>query len=89
MDNEKYTTSDYTKLFLLMVIPIYGFIFTALLAFSKDDIGNEIKSLAKGALIARTVFWVIFLCLAALFISRVLPLLIDIFSELNIFKILL
>ena len=41
MNNARYTTASYTKLFLLMVIPIYGLCFTILLAFSKDIEDSE------------------------------------------------
>lgn len=81
MENESYSTFSYTKLFLLMIIPIYGLCFTVLLAFNKD-VDYELKCLARGALIARVVF-LIFATLA--FVSVLvffLPMLNDFFAKL-------
>ncbi len=90
MENERYSTLSYTKLFLLMVIPIYGLCFTALLAFSKD-MDYELRCLARGALIARIVFWVICVLLVALFVLFLLPLLNkslgSLFNNENIMKL--
>ena len=72
MDNEQYTTKDFAKIFLLMVIPVYGLFFTILLASSKD-ISPELKSLARGALIARITFVLGIVVIAGVFIYSILP----------------
>ena len=72
MDNEQYTTKDFAKLFLLMVIPVYGLFFTVLLAFSKD-ISPELKSLARGALIARIIFVLGVIAVIGGFFYTILP----------------
>lgn len=88
MDNERYTTFSYAKLFLLMLIPVYGLCFTVLLAFSKD-IGGELKCLARGALIARIVFLVVLGVGISAFASYILPSLSDFFDRLNVLKLFL
>lgn len=88
MDNEKYTTASYAKLFLLMIIPIYGLCFTVLLAFSKD-IEGEIKSLARGALIARVVFLVALVVGVFVLCSYILPSISGIFSGIDLLKLFL
>ena len=70
MNNVRYTTASYTKLFLLMIIPIYGLCFTVLLAFSKD-IEEELKCLARGALIARVIFLIALGITITIFISYI------------------
>ena len=72
MENNKHTTADSAKLFLLMIIPFYGFCFTVLLAFSKD-MSSEIKALAKGALIARIVFLFALGIGIVVFVGTILP----------------
>ncbi len=90
MENERYSTLSYTKLFLLMIIPIYGLCFSILLAFSKD-IDYELRCLARGALIARIAFWIICALLIVLFVLFLLPLLNfsldNLFSDENIMKL--
>lgn len=91
MNSGRNSTFSYAKLFLLMVIPIYGFCFTALLAFSKD-VDEELRCLAKGALIARIVFVAVLVCVVMLFISTLLPMLNDfidwLLSNINIVELL-
>ena len=72
-DGMNYSTSDYAKLFLLMIIPVYGFFFTALLAFSKDMSG-ELRCLARGAFIARIVFLIFLGIIGSVIFSMVLQL---------------
>lgn len=88
MNNVRYTTASFAKLFLLMVIPIYGLCFTVLLAFSKD-IEEELKSLARGALIARIIFLIALGIIIAVFISYILPWASEYFNTLNILKLFL
>lgn len=88
MDNEKYTTISYAKLFLLMIIPIYGLCFTILLAFSKD-IGEELKSLARGALIARIVCLIVLAVGISVGLIYIIPMIGDFFSKTNILKLFL
>lgn len=88
MNNVRYTTASYAKLFLLMIIPIYGLCFTVLLAFSKD-IEEELKSLARGALIARVIFLIALGIIITVFISYILPWVSEYFNTLNIFKLFL
>lgn len=72
MDKEVYSTKDYAKLFFLMAIPIYGFCFTALLAFSKD-VEGEMKNLARDAFIVRLVVLVVLGIGLAIFFVKILP----------------
>lgn len=88
MNNVRYTTASYTKLFLLMIIPIYGLCFTVLLAFSKD-IEEELKCLARGALIARVIFLIALGITITIFISYILPWISEYFNTLNILKLFL
>ena len=88
MDNERYTTFDYAKLFLLMIIPIYGFCFTCLLAFSKEVTG-ELKCFAKGALIARLVFLFGLAIIAIISVSYVLPYLSNLLNRFNVLRLFL
>ena len=72
--NTENSTMYYAKLFLLMIIPIYGFFFTTLIAFSKD-VDEELKSLARGALIARIALWVVIGICVMLFCYFIWPIL--------------
>lgn len=87
MEEQKYSTFYYAKLFLLMVIPIYGFFFTILLAFSKD-MSLELRNLAKGALIARLTFWFVAVSGGIIFVSFMWPELSKFISEINILDLI-
>jgi len=85
MNEERYGTLDYAKLFLLMLIPIYGFCFTLLLSFS-DEISSELKCLARGAFIARIVFLVVIVLFGGIFLSSIWPVLTELFNRLGVLK---
>ena len=87
MNNEQYRTSDYAKLFLLMIIPVYGFCFTFLLAFSKD-VSDGLKSLARGALIARITFLFVIGIGGFVLISTIWPSLNQFISRLGIVRVM-
>lgn len=91
MNGGRNSTFSYAKLFLLMVIPIYGFCFTALLAFSKD-VDEDLRCLAKGALIARIVFVAVLVVGVIFCVSTLLPILNDFIdwalSNINIVQLL-
>lgn len=72
MNDERKNVWYYAKLFLLMIIPVYGFIFTFLLAFSKD-VDYELKALARGAFIARIVFLIMIGLVGVLLIFKAMP----------------
>ena len=86
MENKKHSTGYYAKLFLLMIIPVYGFCFTILLAFSKD-VPEETKALARGAFIARIVFLIMIGIGAVIFIGTILPAITDFINKFDIIKI--
>ena len=86
MDNEQFGTFDYAKLFLLMIIPVYGFFFTVLLAFS-GDIGDELKYLARGALIARIVFLLFLVFAFSVMFSVGLPAIDSFINRINVFRL--
>ena len=88
MDKEKKDTFFYARLFLLMIIPVYGFCFTALLAFSKE-ITDELKYLARGAFIARIVLLIVVGIVAAIFFTIALPYIMDFVARLQTFGIFL
>jgi len=88
MNNERYTTFNFAKLFLLMIIPIYGFCFTFLLSFSKD-VDQELKCLARGALIARLVFLLILAGGIIVFSFYLLPLITDFLNKANMLRLFL
>ncbi len=87
MDNKQSSTLDYAKLFLLMIIPVYGFCFTALLAFSKDVTG-ELKYLARGAFVARMVFLTFVGIIAIIFFSTALPYIKDFINNIEALGVL-
>ena len=76
-------TFFYTKLFLLMVIPFFGFLFCFLLSFSKEA-DYELKSIARGALIARIIFDVVLLVGGVILIDYVFPYLQMLISNINL-----
>ena len=86
MDNEQFGTLDYAKLFLLMIIPVYGFFFTILLTFS-GDIGDELKYLARGALIARIVFLLFLVFAVFALLSIGLPAIDNFINRINVFRL--
>ena len=86
MDNEEYGTVYYAKLFLLMIIPVYGFFFTMLLAFSKD-VEDELKYLARGALIARIVFLIFVITGIAFVFSMLLPALNEFIAKAGLIRL--
>lgn len=86
MTSERHTVGYYAKLFLLMIIPVYGFFFTILLAFSKD-VSDELKTLAKGALIARIAFLVMIIIGFAIFTSMILPMINNFLNNLGVLKL--
>lgn len=86
MTNERHTVGYYTKIFLLMIIPIYGFFFTMLLAFSKD-VSDELKALAKGAFIARIVFLFMLAIGLVIFMSMLLPMINNLLNNLGILRL--
>jgi len=85
MESEEYGTWDYAKLFLIMVIPIYGFCFTALLAINKK-VPMELKVLARGALIARVTFLSVLAIGASFFVSQIMPYLSELLDKFRIFS---
>lgn len=87
MDNKNHSTAYYVKLFLLMIIPVYGFFFTLLLAFSKD-ISSETKALARGAFVARIVFLLVVGIGTVVFLGTILPVITDFINKLDVIKIL-
>jgi len=86
MDNEVYSTSDYAKLFLLMLIPVYGFLYTVLLAFNKN-IGRELSCLARGALIARVIFLIFVIVVFIVMFSTILPMLNNFMNNMGILRL--
>jgi len=86
MPNREGSTLYYAKIFLLMVIPIYGFFFTVLLAFSKD-VEMELQYLARGALIARIVFLIILTMVSIVLITSVLPYLNNFIDGMGILRL--
>lgn len=86
MDNERYTTFGYAKIFLLMIIPVYGFFFTVLLGFSKDITG-ELRFLARGALVARIVFLFVAIICIGIFFSAILPMLNNFINNTNFIRL--
>lgn len=87
MDNKNHSTAYYAKLFLLMIIPVYGFCFILLLSFSKD-VTSETKALARGALIARIVFLLVVGIGTVVFLETILPVITDFINKLDVIKIL-
>jgi len=87
MENNNHGTAYYAKLFLLMIIPVFGFCFTALLAFSKD-MSVELKSLARGALIARITFLIVAGIGVLVFIETILPAIIDFINNFDMINVL-
>lgn len=87
MDNKNHSTVYYAKLFLLMIIPVYGFCFTLLLSFSKD-IAGETKALARGALISRIVFLIVLGIGTLVFIGTILPAITDFINKFDVINIL-
>lgn len=86
-------TFFFTKLFLLMVIPFFGFLFCFMLSFSKE-VDYELKSIARGSLIARIIFDSVLLIGSVFLIDYVFPYLqmfisnIDIGPFMQLFKFL-
>ena len=85
MENSQHSTMYYIKLFLLMIIPMYGLCFTLLLAFS-NDVDDELKNLARGALVARIVFLFIIIILGVLLGTVIMPYLNNFLNSLGILR---
>lgn len=86
MADERHSVGYYAKLFLLMIIPLYGFFFTVLLAFSKD-VSDELKTLARGAFIARIVFLLMLTIILVVFISTLLPMINNFLNNLGVLRL--
>lgn len=63
---------DYTKVLLLIVIPVFGLIFSFLLAFSKNDTG-KLKNLARSSLIVRVVVWIVLIAAVSVWLTKIWP----------------
>lgn len=81
-----FTTFEYVKLILLMIIPVFGLFFSVVLITDKTC-GIAIKNLAKAMIIVKLIIDIVIVLIAIFIVPFIIPILTGLIDRLEHFLI--